>query len=250
MKETTQEKSEPASLRKNLEAAQTELAALARMKPLASAAAAVVHDVRNSLGVIQSTAQFVLSKLKPSEKEREAWELVERNVESIRKLLKGYLGLARQNESPKEESSLNELAERVSRFIDVQCKNGNVRVVKHLAVPLQKIMIESSAIESAVLNLSLNAVEAMAGGGTLQFTTKNHSSPASVALEIEDSGPGIPAEAREKLFTPFFTTKKNGTGMGLYSAKAIVTQNGGEIDCESKPGKTRMILTFPAAPPK
>jgi len=69
------------SLQKNLQAAQDELARLERIKPLASAAAAVVHDVRNSLGVIQSTAQFVLSKLKPSAKEKEAWELVERNAD-------------------------------------------------------------------------------------------------------------------------------------------------------------------------
>lgn len=236
--------SELASLQKNLQSAQEELARCDRIKPLASAAAAVVHDVRNSLGVIQSTAQFVLSKLKPSAKEKEAWELVERNVESIRQLLKGYLGLARQTENPKEPASINELVERVIHFIDVQCSKNNIRVVKDLATPPLRVMVESSAVESAILNLSINAIEAMAGGGTLKFTTQGNGSEKSVKLMIEDSGPGIPKEALEKIFTPFFTTKENGTGMGLYSAKAIVTQNNGKIICESGPGKTRMILTF------
>src|SRR3989344_5161899 len=133
MKENSQEESELSGLQKNLEAAQEELARLERIKPLASAAAAVVHDVRNSLGVIQSTAQFVLSKLKPAEREKEAWELVERNVESIRHLLKGYLGLSRQTENPKEPTSINEMVERVTHFIDVQCSKNNIRVEKDLA---------------------------------------------------------------------------------------------------------------------
>ncbi|OGR88775.1 MAG: hypothetical protein A3A86_03025 [Elusimicrobia bacterium RIFCSPLOWO2_01_FULL_60_11] len=236
--------SELATLQKNLQAAQEELGKLERIKPLASAAAAVVHDVRNSLGVIQSTAQFVLSKLKPSAKEKEAWELVERNVESIRHLLKGYLGLARQTENAKEPTSINELVERVTHFIDVQCGKNNIKVVKDLAEPSPRVMVESSAVESAVLNLSINAIEAMAGGGTLKFITEANGSDRSFHLVIEDTGPGIPKDDLEKIFTPFYTTKEKGTGMGLYSAKAIVTQNNGRIHCESEPGRTRMVLTF------
>src|SRR3989344_6561035 len=181
------ENPELAALQKNLQTAQEELGKLERIKPLASAAAAVVHDVRNSLGVIQSTAQFVLSKLKPSQKEREAWELVERNVESIRHLLKGYLGLARQSENPKEPTSINELVERVIHFIDVQCSKNNIRVVKDLTTPPLRVMVEASAVESAILNLSINAIEAMEGGGTLKFTTQGNGSDKSVKLVIEDS---------------------------------------------------------------
>jgi signal transduction histidine kinase len=212
--------------------------------PLASAAASVVHDVNNSLGVIQSTAQFVLRHLKPSTQEKEAWELVERNVESIRRLLKSYLGLARQTEKPKELTSINELIERVTHFIDVQCTKNNIRIIKDLSMPLPRVMVESSAVESAILNLSLNAIEAIGQGGTLKFTTQDSESDKSVKFILEDSGPGISKETMENIFTPFFTTKENGTGMGLYSVKAILTQNNGKISCESQPGKTRMILTF------
>lgn len=215
-----------------------------RMKPLASAAAAVVHDVRNSLGVIQSTSQFVLSKLNPSEKEREAWELVGRNVHSIRNLLQGYLGLARLSETAKAEASLNEMVERVSRFIDVQCQKSNVRIIKDLDSSLPRISMEAYAVESAILNLSINSLEAMPSGGTLKFRTEKRPAQKSLILEIEDSGPGIPQELSEKVFMPFFTTKENGTGMGLYSAKAIMTANGGKIACRSIPGKTVMTLTF------
>ncbi len=243
MKESPQD-NELSTLRKNLEAAQKELEHLERIKPLASAAAAVVHDIRNSLGVIQSTAQFVLSKLQPAEREKEAWQLVERNVESIRNLLKGYLGLARQTESPKKQVSINELVTHVCHFVAVLSAKNNVRIITELDSNISTVLIESSAVESAILNLSINAIEAMPEGGTLKFMTKADPAAKTVTLQIEDSGPGIPSEIREKLFTPFSTTKENGTGMGLYSAKAIMVNNDGKISCESRPGKTTMTLTF------
>ena len=236
--------SQISDLERKLKIAHEELARLERIKPLSSAAAAVVHDVRNSLGVIQSTAQFVLSKLKPSEREKEAWELVERNVESIRKLLKGYLGLARQTESSKEEASLNEIVERVSHFVEPQCKKNNVKISMDLAPSLPKIMMDAPAVESAILNLSINGIEAMTGGGTLSFASKAQPEIKLVTLTIEDSGAGIPQDIRDKIFTPFYTTKAKGSGIGLYSARAIMQQNNGNLTYESKPGNTKMILTF------
>src|SRR6185295_9137885 len=101
------------TLRNHLDIATRELEKLERMKPLASSAAVVVHDIRNSLGIIQSTTQFALKKLKPGNEEKAAWEMVERNVETIKKILKNYLGLARQGEGKKEPASLNDLIENV-----------------------------------------------------------------------------------------------------------------------------------------
>ena len=231
-------------IRGHLEIAKRELQKLERMKPLASSAAVVVHDVRNSLGVIQSTAQFVLKKLKPSDQEKKAWELVERNVETIKKILKSYLGLARQAEGRKESSSINDIVERVAHFMEAQAKKSGVNVVISLNPSVPKIHLDESSIESAVLNLAINAIEAMDKGGSLTFTTLAKDGKWLI-LEIEDTGPGISKDLQENLFMPFFTTKADGTGMGLYSAKAILNQNGGDIQAESRPGSTRMILSFP-----
>ncbi len=230
------------TLQNHLEIAKRELQKLERMKPLASSAAAVVHDVRNSLGVIQSTAQFVLKKLKPAEQERKAWEMVERNAESIKKILKGYLGLARQGSGEKEKISLNELVENVVHFIELEARKKNVAIESSFEPSAPSLLLERSAMESAVLNLAINSIEAMEGG-RLKFTTKL--SEQKISLEIEDTGPGIPKEVRDKLFEPFMTTKENGTGMGLFSVKEIVKQNGGEITAQSGDGGTKMILSFP-----
>ena len=107
-----------------------------------------------------------------------------------------------------------------------------------------KLLLNGSAVESAILNLAINAIEAMEKGGTLTLTTRLKEDK-TIILEVEDTGPGIPEEIKGMLFTPFFTTKVSGTGMGLYSAKAIANQSGGKIHAESRPGLTKMILSFP-----
>lgn len=239
-------KEEVQTLRSQMEVAKKELEKLERIKPLASVASSVVHDIRNSLGIISSTAQFVLSKQKPQERERQAWELVERNVESINKILKGYLGLARQVENIKEPFSLNDLVNRICRFIENQSRKQNIKLEKSLDPSVPALMIEVAAIESSILNIALNAMEAMEHDGAITFTTRKDDAGKKVVLEIQDSGPGMPQEVLDKLFIPFFTTKKTGTGMGLYSAKVSIENNDGKISCESRAGSgTKMILSFP-----
>lgn len=233
------------ALQSQISLARKELEKLERIKPLAVAASSVVHDIRNSLGVISSTAQFVLNRLKPQEQERQAWELVERNVENIKDILKGYLGLARQVEEQKQEVTLNEIIERVLKFVEHQCRKQNIRIEKSLDPNPPQITIEVSFIESAVLNITLNAIEAMGNGGTLKCRTEKKENKKAI-LEIADTGSGIPPDIQSKIFTPFFTTKKTGSGMGLYSAKTAVENNGGAISCESKVGAgTKMTLSFP-----
>lgn len=232
------------ALKKRLAAIEKEMQNLERLKPLATIASSVVHDVRNSLGIIASTAQFVLNRLDPPEKMKQHWEMVMRNVEIIQKILKGYMGIAQQTET-KELSSINEIIERVCRYLDAQSRHKNIKLEKNLESSLPHLLLDISAIESAVLNISLNAFDAIENSGTLKFTTKTDARKEKVIVEIEDTGAGISEEHLSKIFSPFFTTKKSGTGMGLYSAKAIVENNNGKISCESKVGRgTRMILSF------
>ncbi|OGR94471.1 MAG: hypothetical protein A2902_02170 [Elusimicrobia bacterium RIFCSPLOWO2_01_FULL_64_13] len=235
-------------LRRNLDLASQEINRINRIKPLANAAAAVVHDIRNSLGVISSTAQFVLNKLSPGEKERQAWELVTRNVESIKNLLTGYLGMARQTEARRESCFLNDIVDRVSHFVDARARKQGVKVETDLARDLPELVLNIHAVETAVLNIAINAIDAMPDGGTLKFATRAEParSEKRVMLDISDTGPGIPPEIMDKIFMPFFTTKGQGTGMGLYSAKAAVENSDGELACRSRPGETRMTLSFSA----
>lgn len=216
-----------------------------KTKLLAVVASSVVHDIRNSLGVISSTAQFVLNEHNLSEKERQAWEMVNRNVQSIKKILKSYLELARQAENVKENFSLNEIVKRVCCFIGDHLRKQSIQLETYLRTNLPLITIDVPFIESAILNISLNALESMQNGGKLIFRTMSDEENKRITLEIEDTGCGIQSEDLGKIFSPFFTTKKTGTGMGLYSAKTAVEQNGGNISCQSQVGQgTKMTFTF------
>jgi signal transduction histidine kinase len=234
------------SLRDQVELAKHDLERLERIKPLASLASSVVHDVRNCLGVISSTAQFVLDKFQPAEREKQAWELVQRNVLNIQKILNSYLGLARQTEGNRERHNLNDSIGRVAHFLEVQARNRNIQLEKNLQADLSAVTIDVSAVESSILNISINALEAMERNGKITYSTKNDPQSKTVCLEIADTGPGIPPELIEKIFQPFFTTKPGGTGVGLYSAKSIVEQNQGQLGVQSKVGSgTTLSMTFP-----
>lgn len=239
------------TLRAQLELAKQDLERMEQINILAVVASSVVHDIRNSLGVISSTSQFVLNRLNPSEKEREAWKLVDRNVETIKNILKAYLGLARRAENVKQPTSLNDLASHVCNFVDSQARKNNIKILKQLDPSIPLLPLDSSGMESTILNLAINAMEAMGDGGTIIFRTRKDEQKEKFIVEIEDNGHGIQPELIQKIFTPFFTTKKDGTGMGLYSSKASVEQNGGALYCESEIGKgTKMILSFPTHLPQ
>ncbi|MBI2119588.1 MAG: hypothetical protein HYT97_08180 [Elusimicrobia bacterium] len=236
-------------LKTHLELAKKDLARFEKTKTLAHVAPSVVHDIRNSLGVISSTSQFVLSILKPDEKERQAWELVQRNVENIKNLLKSYLQLAREVENTKQKCSINEIVNSVAHFIEIQAKKQNTSIEKNLAKNLPLLNLDMPAIESSVLNIAINALESLENQGAVKFRTYSDEKGENLFLEIEDTGPGISPENLERIFSPFFTTKKTGTGMGLYSAKAAVENNDGKITCKSKLGEgSKMILEFSVGP--
>ncbi len=238
-------------LRRQIEVAQKNLEHLEQMKPLAHLASTVVHDVRNSLGVISSTSQFVLTHLKPADKEKQAWEMVVRNVETIKGILKSYLGFAKQFETNREMASPDELVERIAHFIESQARKQNTRIEKKLNSEGARLSIDVAAVESSLLNLALNALEAVEHDGAVKFITSLDPERKQFLIEVEDSGQGIAPELQEKLFQPFFTTKKNGTGMGLYSAKISVQNHGGTLTLKSQKGAgTKITLAFPLAASK
>ncbi len=235
------------ALERQLEAVKDEMERLERMKPLASIASSVVHDIRNSLGIISSTAQFVLSKMEQADQMKQSWEMVLRNVDTIQKILKSYLGLARQVDNRKEPVSVNDIVEHVIKYVDNQTQKAGIAVKKELDASVPNSELDVPAIESAVLNIVINAIDVMEKGGTLTFSTAHSSGQKSVTIQVRDTGAGISEKNLVKIFSPFFTTKDKGTGMGLYSAKMAVENNGGTISCESKPGTgTMMALSFPA----
>ena len=101
----------------------------------------------------------------------------------------------------------------------------------------QAVELDSEQVHQVVLNLLLNAAQAMPGGGVIRLEVLREADAAETLIRIRDEGPGIEAEVREKLFTPFYTTKEDGTGLGLVTSRKIVEAHGGRIALESNPGE-------------
>jgi signal transduction histidine kinase len=131
---------------------------------------------------------------------------------------------------------LNDLIDEVMRLVRFELQRQGVQITTIFA-DLPLVSADSAKLKQVVINLLMNAVQAMPGGGAVTVTTRRHGK-RHVELQVRDTGPGIPDELRDSIFNPFFTTKPEGegTGLGLYICRNIVREHGGEILVESPAG--------------
>jgi signal transduction histidine kinase len=134
-------------------------------------------------------------------------------------------------------TDVNELVERVLTLTRSQVKDGRIEVVRRMADDLPKLKVVPDRMQQVVLNLVLNAVEAMSQGGTLELTTWCDEGRDEVCLAVSDSGMGISPDLKPHLFDPFFSTKEDGTGLGLFVSQNIVQESGGRIEVKSQVGE-------------
>ena len=134
-------------------------------------------------------------------------------------------------------TDVNGLVERVLTLTRSQVKDGEIEVVRRMADELPKPNVVADRMQQVVLNLVLNAVEAMSQGGTLELATWYEEGRDVVCLAVSDSGVGISPDLRPHLFDPFFSTKEEGTGLGLFVSQNIVQEYGGWMEVESQVGE-------------
>jgi two-component system NtrC family sensor kinase len=129
-----------------------------------------------------------------------------------------------------------------------QASFHNIVIESDLVRGTPPVMADRDQLCQVVLNIVLNAAEAMPKGGSLWLASRTADERKRVVLEITDNGPGIPPEIRDRIFEPFFTTKKTGTGLGLSIAYGILEQHGGTLQVQSPPeGGTTILVTLPAS---
>ena len=217
-----------------------------RMEMLARGLA---HELRNPLNAINAHLQLLqedISARMDEEKGREYLERVEKikgEVQRLNRILNDFL---RYTKLPKPELSLIDLrpvVEEVLDFIEPESKRMGIDLVRDLS-PVPKVTADPSQVKQALLNLILNAHEAMPEGGKLTVSLKPDGE--FVRVEVTDSGMGMPEEILDKVFKPFFSTKKDGTGLGLTLVKRIMEEHDGKIEIDSRQGQgTTVSLLFP-----
>jgi len=222
-----------------------------RLSALGNLAAAVAHEVRNPLNAISVGLQRLREEFRPPANQAEYArfvDLMQGEVKRLNGIVEESLSLARPISLKPEPVRVGELLQEVAALLQADADARGVRL--SLAVPrdLPAARLDRDSVRQVVLNLILNGLEAMPGGGTLSVSAS--ALRDSLILTVEDTGDGIPADLLPRIFEPYVTTKTRGMGLGLPIARRIVEAHGGRIEVGTEPGHgSRFTIALPVSGP-
>ena len=203
-----------------------------RHASLGQMSAAIVHEIRNPLGAIHGAAEALEAIVPPEHEKAEFLTIIKREVERLNGLVSDFLQYARPRSPELLPTPPREIVESVVKLASKQAEQARVKIAVEVAEPLPLALLDAEQMKQVLLNLILNAIEAMPEGGRLTISAARQGEELSFA--VRDTGKGIDAAVREKLFSPFVTTKTRGTGLGLAIAHRLVTQQGGRIEAANE----------------
>lgn len=214
-------------------------------------AAGVAHEVRNPLSSLKGFAQFFRTKFKPGSEEERYSDIMIEEVERLDRVVQELLDFARPVTPERAAVSTATMIEEALALVSEDAHFKRVSIESKLAADLPDVLVDPMQIRSALLNVLLNAMEAMGDGGTLTIATAatgEADGVPTVTISVTDTGVGMSEEEVAKLFEPFYTTKPRGTGLGLTVVSRVVEQNGGRVGVRSVQGEgTTFSLVLPVA---
>lgn len=219
------------------------LAALGRLT------SGVAHEVRNPLNAMRIHLELLKARLPDRRPEvSENLDVIAQEIQRLDRVVQGFLKFMRPQDLRLEPVDINAMLADVARLTGPEATRAEVEIVLELASGLPRVTGDAELLQQACTNLVTNAIQAMPEGGTLTLSTRRLSQRA-VEVRVRDEGVGIPPEDLDKIFRLYYTTKENGSGIGLSLVYRIVQLHDGRIEVESTVGKgTTMILTLPVAP--
>jgi len=236
------------SLLDSLRAAEARLVESERLAAVGQVAAGIAHEVRNPLSGIKMAAQLIRRRLgEQSPADAESAEVMLAEVARLEVIIDDLLTFAGPTRLATEAADLSAVVAEVFDFMARQLEHAGIEVRRELADGLPAAPLDPRRIRQVVLNLVLNAVEAMPGGGTL--TVRTRAAADAVVAEIEDTGHGLAPDAAERAFEPFFTTKDGGSGLGLGVSRTLVEAHGGTLAFEPLEPGTRFTVSLPISEP-
>lgn len=192
------------------------------------------HELKNPLSNLTACMKVLKESLNDAPKANRYIELVQGELDRLNHLSRQMLGLFNVNKEAYEPRDLNSLIDEVIFLIEKKAGASNITIMKHLDPALPFALIAVHQMKQVVLNLCLNAMEAMPRGGELKLRTYRDSE--WIRMEVQDNGVGIPEDHLQKIFDPFFTTKEGGTGLGLATSFDMIKRHEGMIQVKSEPG--------------
>ncbi len=202
-----------------------------RLAVIGNMAAYVAHEIRNPLVTIGGFARSILRASQQGDQAKQNAEIIVEEVNRLEKILANIMDFSKPVESVKVTSQINELLENTCSLMDPYFKNSRIELTRKFNSMIPGIVIDPTQIKQVFLNLIKNAVESMPGGGSLLLETSLEDE--HIKINITDTGEGMTAEIMQNIFVPFFTTKVDGTGVGLAVSQKIIDDHGGYMKVKS-----------------
>ena len=221
-----------------------------RLATIGQLAAGVAHELNEPLGNILGFAQLVKKATELSAQGEQDIEKIVSSTLHAREIVKKLMFFARQMPPEKVKCDLNQIVEEGIYFLGARSVKAGIELVRDLASDLPLIVVDPSQLHQVLINLAVNAMQAMPGGGSI--TIRTTADDDHVSLVIEDTGTGMSEEVMKQIFVPFFTTKDvdEGTGLGLAVVHGIVSSHGGTIEVDSELGRgSRFVVRLPIEQP-
>jgi len=215
-----------------------------RLAQLGELVSGIAHEIRNPLMIISGKAQLALMEPGVNGEVKEGLNIILDQCSRSSSIINRLLKFARPSRESIQDIRINVSLDSLLELLEYQYSLRNIKISRDYAKSLPLVRIDEKEIQEVIMNLLHNAADAMPEGGTITIATSRDRE--SVRVSVSDTGCGISNENLRKLFTPFFTTKETGTGLGLSVCYGLIKAHGGELKCESKLGQgTRFTIVLP-----
>ena len=216
-----------------------------RSRLLGQLAGGLAHQLRNAVTGARLAVQLHLRRCTSSHQSDDSLTVALRQLSLTEEQIKGFLSLGRQEQKPPEPCDLGNLISEIAALVGPTCEHAQVRFAHDAPIRLSKLVADVQGLRGAVLNLTLNAIEAAGPGGEVHLQVSEQAFANALLIEVRDNGPGPPDELAEALGEPFVTGKAEGVGLGLALARQVAIDHGGMLTWERESGRTCFRLTLP-----
>lgn len=243
-----------ARMMKEIETAQEQLVQSEKMASIGRLLSSIAHEINNPLTPIVGYSQRLLNRNGLDRQEKDSLEIIYNSAQRVVRIIDKLLSFSRDSIPENRYEDVNSLIEQTLEIREYQYRLENVEIIKKLDPALPRTMLDPGQIQQVLMNLLLNAEQALAesrGAGVIEIETRLKNS-GRIEITISDNGPGIPEEIKGKVFDPFFTTREpgKGTGLGLSVSYGIVKKHGGELYVrEGEYEGARFVIELPVLTP-
>ncbi len=225
----------------NLKRMRNELVRSQKLIAMGKLSAGVAHEIRNPLNAMKGAIVYIQRKRPQDTLVLEYTRIILEEVERLNRFVTEFLAYARQPPPHLRAEDLNQLVNKTTRLFEERLRKKGIVLINHLGADIPPILMDGQQMFQVISNILINAIDAMSQGGELEISTEicrpiqGKHTPSRVALRVKDNGMGIAEDEIKRIFDPFFSTKDNGTGLGLPISLRIVENHGGRLKVESTP---------------